>query len=199
MNKKKLAIELSKLRPLKTLNINLEQYQTESEIAAELLWRAYMNGDIKDKHIIDLGCGNGILGAGALLLGAKKIYFLDKDKEAIEICKKNTKEFGNTEYYNLEVEKFEKKADTALMNPPFGVQNRKADKSFLIRAMKLSDNIYSIHKIESKKFIEKICEENNFIVKDIIKTKFLIKRTYKFHTKDKYYVNVGIWHLTKLK
>ena len=79
-SKKELEVYLSKLKQLESLNIKLEQYSTPSDIAANILWIAYMNSDIKDKVIGDLGCGNGVLGVGALLLEAKKVYFLDVDK-----------------------------------------------------------------------------------------------------------------------
>ena len=91
MNKKELAIRLSKLKPLKKLDVSLEQYQTESELAAEILWLAYLNNDIKDKIAADLGCGNGIFGFGCLLLEANKVYFVDKDKEALSVAKENCK------------------------------------------------------------------------------------------------------------
>ena len=35
-----------------------------------------MNNDIKDKTIADLGCGTGILGLGAAVLEAKKVYLI---------------------------------------------------------------------------------------------------------------------------
>jgi len=197
MNKKQLAIQLSKLDTLKNLKVNLEQYQTESELAAELVWKAFMDGNIKNKTVADFGCGNGILGIAALILQAKKVYFVDKDKEAIQTCKKNTQKYINTEFLNLEINNFNKKVDTVLMNPPFGVQNRKADKEFLIKAFETAENIYSMHKIESEKFIEKICEENNFTVLEIMEKEFTIKKIYKFHTKEKHQVKIAVWHLTK--
>ena len=76
MDKKELSILLSKLIEQENLKIDLEQYQTESELAGEILWKAFLNNDIKNKIIADFGCGNGIFGIGALLLGAKKVYFL---------------------------------------------------------------------------------------------------------------------------
>src|SRR3989344_4728355 len=106
MNKKQLAIQLSKLDTLKNLKVNLEQYQTESELAAELVWKAFMDGNIKNKTVADFGCGNGILGIAALILQAKKVYFVDKDKEAIQTCKKNTQKYINTEFLNLEINNF---------------------------------------------------------------------------------------------
>ena len=39
--------------------------------------------DLTNKIIIDYGCGSGILGVGALLLGAKVVYAVDIDPQAV--------------------------------------------------------------------------------------------------------------------
>jgi len=199
MNKKQLATGLSKFRALEKLDVKLEQYQINSNFAADLLWLAYQNGDIKNKVVADLGCGNGILGIGALILGAKFVYFLDLDKDALDVCKENINGFKNFKLINSDVYDFSLKVDTIIMNPPFGVQKRKADKMFLEIAMKNSKKIYSIHKIESKAFIEKLCNDNRFKVLNVIERDFFIKRSFRFHTKEKYGFKVGIWVLEMLK
>ncbi|MEA3429668.1 MAG: METTL5 family protein [Nanoarchaeota archaeon] len=89
VTKSRLAIILSKLKVFKDAKIKLEQYPTDSEIAAEVLWNAYLQGDIEGKTIADLGCGTGILGIGALILGAKYVYFVDIDEDALDICNSN--------------------------------------------------------------------------------------------------------------
>lgn len=197
MNKKQLEISLSKLKLIDKKNINLEQYQLEGNLAAEILMSAEEN--INGKIIADLGCGNGILGIGALLLGAKKVYFLDLDLEAIKITKENSKEFKNLEFFNCDVQKFDKKVDTVIMNPPFGVQKRNADKTFLETAFKISNNIYSIHKIESAKFIESMAKDNGFEINSILKLEFLIKKSYEFHKRKNYVVDIGVWYLKRIK
>ncbi len=197
MNKKQLGIKLSRLKTLDNLDVNLEQYQLDGDFAAEILWTAYQNGDIKGKIAADLGCGNGILGIGALILGAKFVYFLDLDKNALKVCRENLEAFDNFKIVNADVYEFDFDADTVIMNPPFGVQKRKADKIFLETAIKCADKIYSIHKIESAGFIEKLCSEKGFAVLDIIKRKFIIKKTYDFHTKKKHLVDVGLWVLER--
>jgi putative methylase len=199
MNKKNLAIQLSKLETQKDFDIALEQYPTDSNFAADFLWTAYLNGDIENKTVVDLGSGNGILGIGALLLGAKFVYFVDIDKKILELCEKNLFKFDFDNYavLNLDVTKFKENVDTVVMNPPFGVQNRKADKEFLLMAMKCADSIYSIHKIESRNFIDILTKENKFSVFDIIEKEMDIKKIYKFHSKEKYAFTVGIWILKR--
>jgi len=199
MNKKQLSIELSKLKQITDFNVKLEQYQLDGNFAADFLWISYQNNDIKNKIIADLGCGNGILGIGALLLGAKFVYFLDSDKTSLDICLKNIKyfDFKNYKITNNDVGKFDSKTDIVVMNPPFGVQKRKADKIFLETAMRNSNKIYSIHKIESKNFIEKLSKENNFSVLNIIEKNLTINKTYRFHKYKKYTFRVGFWILNR--
>jgi len=198
MNKKQLEIELSKLKKITYPKPELEQYTTDSNIAAEVLWFAFMHGDIKGKIIVDFGCGNGILGIGALILGAKRVYFVDIDKKALEIAKENC-EFKNAKFFNLSISDFNEKVDIVIQNPPFGVQKRKADKPFLEKAMEVSKKIYSFHKIESKNFIDKISSENNFLVKDIFLFDFNLRKEMWFHKKGKHKVRVGCWILEKRK
>ena len=52
-----------------------------------LQWLAGL--DLKDKVVIDYGCGSGILGVAALLLGAKYVYATDIDPQAVLATKQN--------------------------------------------------------------------------------------------------------------
>ena len=40
--------------------------------------------DLKDKNVTDFGCGSGILGIAALLLGAKHVLAIDIDPQALQ-------------------------------------------------------------------------------------------------------------------
>jgi len=196
MNKKKLAIELSKLEKFENVKPELEQYPTDSELAAHILWNAFMQGDIENKIVADLGCGNGIFGIGALLLGAKVVYFLDVDNGALDVAIRNCK-FENVHFRKMDILEFDEKVDTVVMNPPFGVQQEHADKNFLEKAMEISNSIYSIHKIESKTFIDKLSKENEFEVVGIEAKEIILKKTMKFHKSEKYPTNVGICMLKR--
>ena len=54
MSKKQLSIILSKLKVFEKPLFDLEQYPTDSEIAADALWQAKMLEDIDEKEIADL-------------------------------------------------------------------------------------------------------------------------------------------------
>ncbi len=196
MNKKQLAIKLSKLEKVEKVKAYFEQYATDSEMAATILWDAYMNGNIEDKIVADFGCGNGIFGIGALLLGAKLVYFIDIDNDSLDVAIRNCS-FENVHFRNLDIDEFDEKVDVVIMNPPFGVQEEHADKRFLEKAMDISDVIYSIHKIESKNFIEKLSEDRDFKVEKVEEMKLILKKTMKFHKADKYPVKVGVWTIKR--
>ena len=198
-SKKQLEVSLSKLNQVNYPKVGLEQYPTPSNIAAEVLWSAYMNNDIKNKIIADFGCGTGVLGIGALLLGAKKVYFVDVDKKILEICKSNSKDLGKKAvFFNKDVKDFDKKVDVVIQNPPFGVKKEHADKLFLEKSMDISNKIYSFHKIESKNFISKLAADKNFKVENILEFEFKLKKSMKFHKRKFYKVKVGFWVLERL-
>jgi len=201
-NKKQLATILSKLKTFEKPKVRLEQYQTDSETASQILWIAYLNRDIKNKIIVDLGCGTGIFGIGSLILGAKKIYFVDIDKEALSLAKENKKYIEkelnkkfNATFINKDIEHFSKKADVVIQNPPFGIKRVHKDKYFLLKAMSLAKVIYSMHKITSKTFIDRLTKENNYKVTHITEIRLPLRRIFSFHKKKNYFVKIGLWRI----
>lgn len=202
LTKSKLAIILSKLKLFSNANINFEQYPTDSEIAADLIWNAYMNNEIVDKKISDLGCGTGILGIGCLLLGAKKINFIEIDKNAINILKENLEDLNidkkKYKIYNIDINEINNKkikCDIIFQNPPFGSKNKHADKLFLQKAFSLSNIIYSFHLSKTKDFIFKYSEENNFKVTHYYNYSFPLKKTMKQHKKRILKIDVTAYRL----
>src|SRR3989344_3795630 len=197
MNKKNLAIMLSRLEKVNFRSASLEQYETDSEFAATLLWNAFLHGDIQDKVIADLGCGNGILGIGALLLGAKKVYFVDVCD--LEIAKKNAYKLNlkNAFFIQKDVREFKQRVDCVIENPPFGVKKKHADKVFLESAFSIAQCVYSIHKAESQAFLNELSKEHWFKVSAVFFSDFFIKKSMPFHKKKKYAVKVGCWLFEK--
>lgn len=82
-----------------------------------LLADAISEQEAKGKIVLDLGCGTGIQGLNALLLGAKKCFFADIGKNALENAKENAQKncFENKSVF--------KKSDlfSALKNKKFGL------------------------------------------------------------------------------
>ena len=201
VTKKELSKILSNLNGFDNPEISLEQYITPSEIASNFLWLVYMQRDIKGKIIADLGSGTGILGIGALILGAEKVYFVDQSLEALEIAKKNLSSVridkNRASFICKNVREFKVKVDTVIQNPPFGVKKLHADRDFLSQAIKLADKIYSFHKIESQTFIERFSEDNNFKSMLLYKIDFPLKWSYKHHSKPVKNIKVGVWKIER--
>jgi putative methylase len=202
VNQKILAKILSHLKQFARQNIRLEQYSTDAEIAAAALWFAYMHGDIDNKIIADLGSGTGILGLGALALNAKKAYLVEKDEDALKIARDNKKIIESilkkdvkAEFTNSDVADFNKKVDTVIQNPPFGVKQEHNDRQFLSRAMGVADVVYSFHKIESKSFVDRFAAERHFTVKNIVNMDMPLKATLPHHREKAHIVKVALWRL----
>ncbi|MFH1641680.1 MAG: METTL5 family protein [Nanoarchaeota archaeon] len=205
MSKSNLAVALSKIAGFLNPNIKLEQYMTDSEVAAEILWFSYMKGDIQDKSVVDLGAGTGIIGLGAALLGAKKVYLVEIDELSIEIAKNNynilkSEYLTDTQviFVNSDIEEFSENTDTVIENPPFGVKNKHADRAFLEKAMKLADNIYTLHKSESLSFIEKFTKNNMYKVLEEVKLSYPLKASYKYHSKKIHRFSVSLLYIKKV-
>lgn len=79
--------------------------------------------NIKQQTLIDYGCGSGILGIGALLLGAKKVHGVDNDPQALiatqDNCTKNSLELNTFPSYLPEA--FAKKITDGEINKADGV------------------------------------------------------------------------------
>ncbi len=196
MTKKKLEILLQQLKPFNTPDVLLEQYVTPADIAAEILYTAYLKGDIEGRTVIDLGCGTGIFAIGCALLRAKEVTGIDKDEDTLKIAKENSKILDvDIKWIKADVKDINIKADTVFQNPPFGVHNRKADRSFLKTAVRAGKIIYTMHKREAREFIKKYIEKIGGSITDLKEVEFSLSRTQRFHKKYKKKINVDIYRI----
>lgn len=200
---KRLEIELSQLYGFEKADVRLEQYATPSPIAADWLWKAAFKQDIAGKVSVDAACGPGILGCGALLLGAKRVIFVDKSEEAITLAKKNVEkleneyEIGKSEFSCSDIADFEGKAETILQNPPFGTKIKHHDKIFLETAFKVGKVVYSMHKDVTRTFVEAMARDSEFKITDVWHYDFGLKQTLPWHRRKNYVVKVGLWRMEK--
>ena len=198
-----LAVKLSKLKQFEKPSWELEQYITPSHIAAEWVWNMALGGEVAGKIILDAACGPGIIGLGLLLLGAKKIFFLDKDESALNICQENYNnlkeeyELGEAEFVLADISLFDEQVDAVVQNPPFGTKVEHADKKFLEKAFTSAPLIYSMHKYSTKKFVEAISADFEFQITHVWRYEFPIKAEFKFHEKPDKFIDVGLWKMVK--
>lgn len=73
--------------------------------------------DVKGKSVIDVGCGSGILGIAASIVGAKSVYMCDIDEQAVRFAKDNARQNGvNCEIEQADLIAGDRKADFIFAN-----------------------------------------------------------------------------------
>lgn len=204
LSKSRLGIMLSRLKVFETASRMAEQYPTDSEIAAEVLWQAYMLGDIDGKRIADLGCGTGILAIGAALLGAKSVIGIDTDKAALALAEENLRQLSDklgsrlpVRFVEQDVRKFSQDVDTVIQNPPFGTGEKHADRMFLERACSVASVVWSFHKESTSRFVESFAADVGFRVTHILPFDFPLKRSMAHHRKRIKRIRVCCWRLAR--
>ena len=192
MAKKALAVELSKLAGFSDPVMKLEQYPTNSEIAAEMLWMTDMKEGIENQHVIDLGAGTGVLGIGCLLLGAEKVTFIEKDEKALEDLRDNLDLIKETFEGLGTIEIIEKNvfhmagidSDVVVQNPPFGTKDEGKDILFLEKAFDCADTVLSFHKTSTKEYIREVSRNHRWHILIEKDYNFPLKNTLSFHDRD---------------
>ena len=144
-----LELFLSRIAPQPTPRAHLEQYTISESVASTMLYiAAYANNDVVSKSVLDLGCGTGRLALGASYLGAKEVVGIDVDERAVKTAVENSRKAGlagDVQWVIGDIKAITGRFDTVLQNPPFGVQTREADRAFLVKALELSNSVYSLH------------------------------------------------------
>ena len=203
-SKSRLAIVLSSLEGFSEPKVGQEQYLMDSEIAAFVLWNAYLLGNIKGKAIADLGCGWGMLWIGGLLLGAKRVIFVDFDENALKAAKNNISKvksegykLGKAKLVCKDIGKLEIKADVVLQNPPFGTKIKHSDVFFLEKALQIAPVVYSFHKSETKAFLQRFSAKKNAKITHIWDFKFPLKASFSFHRRQIHRINVSCLRFEK--
>jgi len=183
----------------------LEQYTVPVDVASEMLFlAAYVNDDIVNKTVADLGCGTGRLIVGAAFLDAEKGVGIDIDRLAIRKAKQSAESLNldpRLSWIIGDINTLRGEFDTVLQNPPFGVQRRAADRRFILKALELAPIIYSIHKggESNRAFIKRFIEANGGKVTSVFQMKLNIPRMFEFHTKRKHEVNVDLYRIERVE
>ncbi len=191
MKKNELERLLQRIPPQSRPKAHLEQYSTPAVVAADVLFTAYSRGDILDRKVVDLGCGNGIFAIGARLLGAREVIGVDVDPDAIEDARRNVAMLGvEVELVNQDVREYTGHADTVVQNPPFGSQRRKADRPFLEAAVRTAPVVYSLHLAETIDFLSTMVRSLGREIAFQKSYKFEIPHTFEFHERKKKEIDI---------
>jgi len=185
MKKKDLEIRLQSIKAFADPDPALEQYMTPAPIASDILFTAYSEGDIHGMDVNDLGCGTGIFSIGSSLLGAKSVRGFDISEKAVAVARENADALGADVTFEVcDIGDVTCKADTAVMNPPFGCQTKRADRRFLDKGMELCGSVYSMHMASTYDFLSdyvnsagrEICFRRSY--------RFNIPHTFSFHSRS---------------
>lgn len=157
--------------------------------------------DLSDRFVLDLGCGCGMLGIAATLMGCPLVVGVDVDLDALTTCTENVGAFDDTPFDLILGDArdsfFRATAaslfDTVITNPPFGTKNNAGiDIQFLKRGLLLGRVVYSLHKSSTRSFIT-----DKFAGAAVIAAmRFELPAQYRFHQKDRVEVEVDLIRTT---
>ena len=201
-----MAIELSKLEPHPCNSAELEQYVTEGDLAAFWLLAIDQLDDLRNKSVLDLGSGNGILGLGTAYLGASEILLIEAAPIAHEVSKNNiakvnekfeTKINSINAMIGIDEIELTRKYDIIIMNPPWGFQTEKADRPLLEFSFKLdADSIYVLHSAKEK-HLQAMAKDFGYEGEIVFETNFRLPAKYSHHVKKSTMTDARCWRFHK--
>lgn len=164
---------------------------------------ANVYNEFEGQVVLDLGCGTGMLSIGAAMLGAPCVIGVDIDEDALEIAQKNVSEYDPPlpiEFINCDVTSLSQqqklRADTVIMNPPFGTRKKGIDMEFLRVAFQISkSSVYSLHKSSTRPYIMRVAQQE-FGAKSaqvLAQLRYDLPASYVFHKQKTKDIEVDLW------
>jgi putative methylase len=202
MRVRRLAILLSNLAPHPCNDVELEQYSTDGDLAARWLVDLVAFGDLVEGcTFVDLGAGNGVLGLGAIAMGAGKAILVEADKEACDVAQSNAEKLGFTDSVdviqaNLGTDSIDLRfADVVISNPPWGRQSPKADRPFLDAILSSRVPSHIMHSAEAS-HIGALFEGHGWSVERYGEADFPLPAMYAHHSRQRGKTRAAFWRLT---
>ena len=204
MRVRRLAMMLSGLEQLQCPSVELEQYATDGDLAARWLTDISTFGDLhQESRVVDLGSGNGILGLGALALGARSVILVDSDKSACDVSQSNAEKMGFIDstiviQARIGIDPIGlASADVVISNPPWGRQSPKADRPFLDEILSNRLPTHLMHSAEAS-HIEPLFESQGWFVERYGEADFSLPAAYSHHSRQRGKTRAAFWRLTPI-
>jgi putative methylase len=194
MRRSELIRRLSQVPAFAKPDPRLEQVATPPEAAAELLFEALARGDLVGRSVADLGSGTGRLAVGAALLGAGRVEAFEIDAGAVALARTAASNAGVTiEWTTGDVKGASLDVDTVVMNPPFGAQNRGADRPFWEAALGRPRAVYAFALADSRTFIARLTVARRARVEAQRPVPWTLGPTFRHHRKRSVALPVDLW------
>ena len=202
MRVRRLAMLLSSLSGHPSDSVELEQYTTDGDLAARWLADIATYGDLTEGcTVADLGAGNGVLGLGALAMGAGWAMLVEADQAACDVAKSNAESMGFAEsaeviHATLGSDPGDLgSADVVISNPPWGRQTPRADRPFLEAILSIGVPAHLLHSAEAT-HIQPLFEEAGWTAERYGEADFALPAAYSHHSRQRGRTRAAFWRLT---
>ncbi len=201
MRARRLAMLLSGLEPHPSNSVELEQYTTDSDLAVRWLADITAFSDISGGcTVADLGAGNGVLGLGALAMGAGRAILVEADQVACGVARSNAESLGLTDsvqviHSTLGSDPVDlDSADVVVSNPPWGRQTPRADRPFLEAMIAATAPAHLLHSAEAT-HIRPLFEDAGWSAERYGEADFALPAAYSHHSRQRGRTRAAFWRL----
>ena len=202
MRVRRLAMLLSGLEPHSSNSVELEQYTTDGDLAARWLADIAAFGDISGGcKVADLGAGNGVLGLGALAMGAGRAILVETDPVACDVAKSNAESMGFADSVEVIQATLGQdpvdfgSADVVISNPPWGRQTPRADRPFIEAMIAAETPAHLLHSAEAT-HIQPLFEDVGWSAERYGEADFALPAAYSHHSRQRGRTRAAFWRLT---
>ena len=192
---------LSELDSHPCQSIELEQYTTDGDLAARWLADVAAFGDISEgDKVADLGAGNGVLGLGALVMGAGRAILVEADLTACDVAKSNAESMGFADSVEVIQAALGSdpvdlgSADVVISNPPWGRQTLRADRPFLETILSTGVPAHLLHSAQAT-HIQPLFEDAGWTAERYGEADFALPAAYSHHSRQRGRTRAAFWRL----
>jgi len=184
---------------------DLEQYTTPAGLALRLAMTVSTRWGLEGV-IADLGAGTCRLSAALALLGAENVVAVEADARLAPLCRAGLERLGLGHAVSTVVAVVSRRggplaeADVIVMNPPFGVHRRGADREFLEYAFSLGPaRVYAILKSGNQEFHSRLAERHGYRARLLYREEFPLPAEMERHRSRIRRVVVDVYEFEKLR